>query len=312
MKKTIYILLAFIALTQIGCQNDPLEDIQKGNWNNERSILGIKFENQVGKAVITRVDDATGEINLAINIDAVPNLTSIKIKELVLSYKATSNVLEGQTLNFENATKSNTLTVTSPTGKERVYTIKVSSFTETIIGTFNITNLVVYGGTGPEYGGGEVIVMSNKPWLWTTDGPEKEKDNFLVFTMTGITDDGNTYGEVINNAGNDGKYANFLYVPDPQTDVTNFYRKIPAGKSEWKRDYAAGTITFTSASGVVTVGTFENAGTESLGNGNTKIISNNAFAFNLNGTDDWGKIFTDYDKIVKHPRRYWIDVTRQN
>jgi hypothetical protein len=313
MKKILYVLLAVITLTQSGCQNDPLEDIEEGNWNNERNVLDIKFENQVGAAVVTRVDDATGTINLAINVDAVPDLSHIVVDELVLSYEAKSSVNEGEALNFENAQKSATITVTSPTGKTRNYTVVASSFRESLIGTYDIDNLVVYGGTGPEYGGGAVLALTDKPWNWSTvDGPDKELDNQLVFEMTGITEDGNTYGTVTNKSGADNIYANFIYIGNPQTDVNNFYRQIPKGEGTWLRNYTTGTITFTFADGTTKVGTFESAGTEDLGNGNKKTIANNAFAFNLNGTDDWGSIYSDYDKFVKKPRRFWIDVTKKN
>lgn len=313
MKKIIYVLCIAAALAQTSCQSDPLEDIEKGDWNNERNVLDIKFENQVGNAQIIRVDDQTGTINLAINVDAVPNLSHIVIKELVLSYGANSSVTEGEALNFENAQNSASLTVTSPTGKSRNYTVVASSFRESLIGTYDIDNLIVYGGTGPEYGGGAVLAMTDKPWIWsTTNGPDKELDNQLIFEMEGITEDGNTYGKVTNTSGADGQYADFIYVGNPQTDVKNFYRQIPTGEGKWLRNYAAGTITFTFADGTTKVGTFENAGTEDLGNGKTKTITNNAFAFNLNGTDDWTNIYSDYDKFVKKPRRFWIDVTKKD
>lgn len=312
MKKIIYALLAVIIITQSGCQKDPLEDIEEGNWNNERNILNIKFENQVGNAEVIRIDNETGIINLAINVDAVPNLSNIVLKEMVLSYGAKATVKEGESLNFENAANSAEITVTSPTGKSRDYKVVASSFRESLIGTYNITNLVLYGGTGPEYGGAAVLALTSKPWIWpANDGPDKELDNTLVFEMTGITEVGNTYGTVINNVGADGKYANFIYIGTPQTDVNNFYRKIPTGEGTWSRDYSSGTITFTFADGTKTIGTFEDAGTEDLGNGKTKTIANNAFAFNLNGTDAWDKIYSDYDKFVKKPRRYWIEVIKQ-
>ena len=313
MKKIIFILCMGLALTQSGCQSDPLENIEDGSWNNERNVMEIKFENQVGNSEIIRIDDQTGTINIAINVDEVPDLSNIVIKEMVLSYGDKSSVNEGESLNFENAEQTAILTVTSPTGKSRNYTVTASSFSEPLIGTYDIDNLVVYGGTGPEYGGGAVLAMTSKPWIWsTTDGPDKELDNQLIFEMTGITAEGNTFGTVMNTAGLDGVYANFIYIGNPQTDVNNFYRQIPIGEGTWLKNYATGTITFTFADGTTKVGTFENAGTENLGNNLSKTIANNAFAFNLKGTDDWDKIYSDYDKFVKNPRRFWIDVTKVN
>jgi hypothetical protein len=313
MKKILYILSVIVALTQSSCQNDPLEEIVAGNWNNERNVLEIKFENQVGKALVTRVDDEKGTITLAINADVMPNLSNVVVQDLVLSYQAKSTVSEGEALNFENAQKSSTITVTSPTGKSRVYTVIASSFRESLIGTYDIDNLILYGGTGPEYGGGAVLALTDKPWVWSsTDGPDKELDNQLVFKMTGINEDGNTYGTVLNTSGLDNKFANFIFIGNPQTDVNKFYRQIPTGEGTWLRNYKTGTITFTFADGTTKIGTFESTGIEDLGYGKTKTITNNSFAFNLNGTDDWDKIYSDYDKFVKKPRRFWIDVTKKN
>ncbi len=312
MKKINYALLLLLVISQLACVTDPLKDIEEGNWNNERSVINIKLENQVGKATIERIDDNTGTIVLAINSDAVPDLSSIKLSSIQLSYGAESSVKIGESLNFENASKSTTMTVTSPTGKTREYTITATSFKETILGTYKITDLVVYGGTGPEYGGASVLAMTSKSWLWPeTGGPAAELDNTLTFALSGITEDGNTYGTVVNNAGDDGLYADFMYIKDPVTDVNKHYRKIPKGEGEWSRDYTTGLITFTFPDDKMTSCTFIGAGVEDLGNKKTKTTTDNAFRFTLNGTDDWDKIYSDYDKFVKKPRVLWVDVTKQ-
>ena len=170
MKKINYALLLLLVISQLACVTDPLKDIEEGNWNNERSVINIKLENQVGKATIERIDDNTGTIVLAINSDAVPDLSSIKLSSIQLSYGAESSVKIGESLNIENASKSTTMTVTSPTGKTREYTITATSFKETILGTYKITDLGVYGGTGPEYGGDSVLAMTSKSWLWPETG----------------------------------------------------------------------------------------------------------------------------------------------
>jgi hypothetical protein len=301
-----------LLLCQLGCVTDPWDDISDGSWNNERSVLDIKFENQVGTADIVRIDDKTGEITITINVDAVPDLSAITLSNLQLTYGATSTLEVGESLNFENADQSASFTVTSPTGKSRDYKVKVTSFQETILGTYKITNLVVYGGTGPEYGGSAVIPMMNKPWIWSsTDGPGAELDNTLTFELEGITEDGNTYGKIINNAGPDGLFANFIFVGDPVTDVNHFYRKIPKGEGKWLRNYATGLVTFTFENGATTSGSLIGPGTEDLGNGKSKTTTEGALAFSLTGTDDWNKIYSDYDKFVKRPRKFWIDIEKQ-
>lgn len=87
-------------------------------------------------------------------------------------------------------------------GETRNYTITVSEFTETLVGTWDVKKLTIYGGTGPEFGGGAVMQLTDKPWCWSeTYGPQAECDNVLTFTMTGVTDEGNTSGICINDAG---------------------------------------------------------------------------------------------------------------
>lgn len=314
-----YILLACIALGQQACVKDLQDDINDGGWNHERSILDIQFENQVGTAVIERVDETSGNVKLAINIDAVPDLSNIKLRSLQLSYQATSSLKVGDALNFENASRSASITVISATGEERDYTIVVSEFKESLVGTWDVKELTVYGGTGPEYGGGAVLQLADKPWCWSgTYGPQTECDNVLTFTMTGVSEDGNTNGICINDAGVDGKYADFIFLgsgnkdnPGVDLDLKKFYRQIPEGESIWVRDYAAKTITFTDKSGKRTVGSLVDAGAEALGNGQSMIIEQNAFVFNLSGTDDWTNIYSDYDKFAKKPRRYWVSVTKR-
>ncbi|MDE6192347.1 MAG: hypothetical protein K2G47_12125 [Muribaculum sp.] len=317
--KAIYKLLAlsFVAIGMQSCVNDLQDEINDGKWNHERQVLDIKFENQIGVAEIS-VDDATsGTINLSINVNAVPDLSDIKLTNLQLSYQAKSSISVGESLNFENPERTAKITVYSTTGEHRDYTIHVSEFAETIEGKWAIQALSIYGGTGPEYGGGAVMALIDKPWVWKeNDGPACENDNILTFTMTGVSDEGNTSGTCLNEAGVDNKYADFTYVgnnpenPGETVDLDKFYRKIPVGESTWVRNYAENTITFTDKDGHVTVGRFENAGTEDLGNGISFTIADNAFSFTLDGTDDWTNIYSDYDKFVKKPRKYWITVKR--
>lgn len=312
MKKTRITLVLLLLICQLGCVKDPWDDVADGKWNNERSVLDIKFENQVGTAEVTRIDEQTGEITVTINVDAVPDLSAIALNSLQLSYGATATITKGEALNFENADQSASFTVTSPTGKSRTYSVKVKSFQETILGTYSITDLVVYGGTGPEYGGSAVIPMMNKPWVWSdTDGPGAELDNTLTFELEGITEDGNTYGKITNDAGPDGLFANFVFIGSPETDVNNFYRKIPKGEGKWLRNYATGEVVFTFANGSTSTGSIIGAGTEDLGNGKSKVTTESALVFSLKGTDDWDKIYSDYDKFVKRPRKFWVDLAKQ-
>ena len=317
MKIYHFFLILITATVLQSCIKDPLEDIAIGGWNHERTVISIMFENQVGKATIENTDATTGVITLAINVSAIPDLSNVKLNKLEMSYQAKSTLTIDQTMNFQNATKSGIITITSTTGETRDYTIYVTEFTETILGVWDIKALTVYGGTGPGYGGGGVLSLIDKPWCWSTvNSPTTECDNSLTFTLDSISEVGNTYGKVVNNTGVDGKYADFIFSgenpenPLKTIDVTKLYRQIPIGTAHWMRDYAKGTVVFTDSIGKITTGTFIAAGTEDLGNSLKMIVSDNAFVFVLSGTDDWINIYKDYDKFVKNPHKYWISVKK--
>lgn len=312
MRKNIVLryisLLAITSLIFFGCKKDPY----KGVVSNERSIEAVTLGNglvQVGPAIVDRV---SGTVSVKVLMQAGTDLS--KVAPLVQpSYKATVSPASGETVNFAASNNVADYTVTSESGQTRKWTIELVPFTETILGTYTIQGLVLYGGTGPEYGGGAVMNLTDKPWVWPADdGPSFELDNKLTFEFTGVTPDGKTYGTVTNDAGADGKYANFIFIRNATTeiDVNHFYRKIPKGESKWERDYTANTIKFTFPDGSTTLGTFKGAETLDLGNGKSKTITDNSFDFTLNGADDWGNIYSDFDKFVQRPRRFWIDVKK--
>lgn len=318
MKSTYFKILSLssVLICAASCERDMQSEINGGKWNHERQVIDIKFDNQIGNAEIDNFDASTGYIDISINVDVVPDLSEIRIASLQLSYQATASANVGDALDFENADRSASLTVKSVTGETRTYIIHVKEFTETILGKWAVDGLYLYGGTGPEYGGGAVLALADKPWCWNeSTGPSAECDNTLTFNLEGVTDDGNTYGTCVNDAGPDGKYFDALYVGNnPETgqnvDVSGFYRQVPEGKSSWLRDYASGTIIFTDAEGKTTTGSFVGAGTEDLGYDHSFTVSDHALAFSLNGTDDWDNIYGDYDKFVKKARKYWITLKK--
>lgn len=313
MRKITYIALFLLGLSMFGCIKDPMSEITDGNWNKERNIINITFDGQVGNATVTR-NGEEGTISFTYNTSTSKDFSAIKIGAMEISYGASASVKAGETLNFENTAKSATITVTPVNGEPLNWIVKLNPFTETLLGTWDITGLWVYGGTGPEYGGAGIVKMSDKSWCWpASEGPDKEQDNILTFTMDGITAEGNTYGKVVNNAGADGKYANFIYIlKTPNVDVNKFYRTLPKGEGTWTRNYAAGTVTFKFADETTKTGAFDAPGTYDLGNGKTRTLTTNAFTFTLNGVDDWTNIYSDYDRFVSRPRKYWVDIKKRD
>lgn len=312
MKKIKYIIFLLLAVSFSACQKDPMSEINDGAWNHERNILNIKFDGQVGNAVITRNRDAAN-IRFTYNPISKHPISAVPVSLLEISYGATASIQRGSVLDFDNETSTATIRVTPVNGEPLDWTVTLEPFVEELLGTWNVKSLYVYGGTGPEYGGGAILRMAEKPWCWPADyGPDREEDNKLIFTLTEITPEGNTKGKIVNDAGFDGKYADFIFVAKtPNVDVNRFYRTIPKGEGTWYRNYATGKIIFTFLDGSTQTGEFAYPGTVDLGNGLSRVLSTNAFVFELNGHDDWDNIYSDFDKFVARPRKYWIDISKE-
>ncbi|ACU62824.1 hypothetical protein [Chitinophaga pinensis] len=301
---SLYISLLLIICCS-ACTKDPFDGVS----SNERSIEAITLGGglvQVGPAAINRTD---AKATVKVLVQAGTDLSKV-VAQIQTSYKADISPANGVPVNFTASNNQAKFTITSESGSTREWTVEIIPFTETLLGTYSIQSLVLYGGTGPEYGGGGVINLKDKPWVWTgADTPDKELDNTITFEFGGVTADGKTTGKVTNNAGPDGAYASFLY-NNPVMDLNNVYRLVPTGESTWERDYVNNTVTFISKEGKRTSGAFLGAMSIDLGNGLNKTITDNSLDFTLSGTDDWGNIYSDLDKFVKRPRRFWIDIKK--
>lgn len=322
MKRNILFIAMGALVLLSACTKKPWADVEEGSWNNDRRILDIKFAGQAGLAKVKDVDATTGTINVQLATNLVSDMSKVTVETLDLSYKATATIQRGGTLDFSGAAP--TITVTSATGKTRTYTIEMTEFTETIVGAYKITSSQIWGGTGPEYGGGSLFDPSaqEKPWYHAEGhGPEAEYDDYLEFTMDKIMDDGNTTGKCIHYGGVDGKHWNCLFKDfekkegDLDIDVHRFYRQIPVGESTWVRDYVNNTISFTDVNGTVTTGEILPSGSyhiytyEDKGVSYDVTVGDYAFKFKLQGADDWTNIYSTYDKTAKRPRLFYVMVS---
>jgi hypothetical protein len=317
MKLSYYIFAAFITFTLYSCKKNPMKPFEDGSWNNERSIVNIKFEHQVGNAEIKRDKAYNGLVSFLFNENG-SDKSKIVIKELELSYGAKADLSIGDALNFDNPDNTASIVVTAASGEKRTWKINCLPFKDELIGTWKISALSVYGGAWPEFGGVDAFAdIRERSWNWKTDqtGPEAEYDNTLTFTLEGIDEQGNTFGKLVNDAGTDGKYANFIFIADPDgartpIDVNYQYRKIPTGESSWKRNSAQGTITFTNANKVVTTGRFVTSGTETLEGGKSMTVKDRAFTFELKPTFVWIDIYQDREKLVENAKKFWVQVSK--
>lgn len=319
MNKLKYLLSAFVLLCFASCKDDPWEDVADGGWNHERSIIDVKFEGQAGTPTITETDSETGVIELQLASDMVADMSKVRVETLTLSYKATANVASGGTIDFTKGDPQ--IVVTSPNGESRTYTLEMTEFTETLTGTYTISNLWVYGGTGAAYDCTKLYKPADKSWCWNGEGrgPAAEMDNYLVFTLGEILADGNTTGTCMNWAGEDAKNWDCVFAgaSNPDTgkpvDLTQFYRQIPKGESTWLRNYSDGTITFTDADGNKTSCTLVPKGTYQMPNVPPipLTLESEAFKFNLKGTEDWNNTYNDYGVFARNPVTYYIEIVKQ-
>ena len=331
MNKLKYLLSAFVLLCFASCKDDPWEDVADGGWNHERSIIDVKFEGQAGTPTITETDSETGVIELQLASDMVADMSKVRVETLTLSYKATANVASGGTIDFTKGDPQ--IVVTSPNGESRTYTLEMTEFTETLTGTYTISNLWVYGGTGAAYDCTKLYKPADKSWCWNGEGrgPAAEMDNYLVFTLGEILADGNTTGTCMNWAGEDagretgeceylpgedGGYWNYILKADYNKegtgalDLTKYYGLLPHGKSAYVYDAEAGTVVFTS--GIVSItAKLLREGDYSYGS-STLSVPGIAFDFALPGQTTQGAYpWTDYDRFAVGPRNYVMLFNKQ-
>lgn len=311
-----YLLYTYCLLLLAGCKRDIMQDVRDQQWNHERAIIDIVFENQVGTATIQRDEHNEGTVSFMYNATA-GDANRLVIKSLELSYGAQSELSVGDELVFDGNHTAQ-LEVTSKSGKTRAWTIQYVPFTDELVGTWQITTLSVYGGAWPEYGGSAAYPdMAERAWNWQQDGsgPVAEYDNTLTFTLEGITEEGDAYGKVINHAGPDEQYADFIFIDDPDgartpIDVNSKYRKIPVGEGTWKRNSRQGTLTFSGGS-TVSTGRFVGSGTEKLDDFNNQLtLPNHAFVFELTPSFVWIDIYKDRERFVENAKKYWVQVTK--
>lgn len=259
--RTLKYLLSLVLVGMLGfsCDDDasntaPLVD----PWLRERTPLSFRVEGQVGAATI--VDDwrhdEVGSIGITMVTGAVESMSRVKVVDLELQYNATASVKPGDYVDLSSG--SCKFVVTAENGETREYTVAYSAFREPLEGVYRFapiggildgsapkSSVVIVGGWDYDGGGSEVVMSTpmDKSWHWG-DGytPNDEEDNVISFKLVQVDDQsGTSYGTTANLAGDDGKWANYMY--RNERDLNNFYRVIPRGKSRWSKT-ADGTIAF--------------------------------------------------------------------
>lgn len=226
MKNFINIASVILFFVVLSCQKDPMEDIRNGSWNNERNIISITLENQIGPATIIR-DEESQTITAFVDPDGL-NFAAVKIKALELSYNARSNVEVNGTLNFDNAERKSEITVKSEKGNELAWNVILKPYDWFYVNTWSIKEERIF--VSQEWGS-----KFDKAMPEIAPDAAKEMDNSIRIVKDGIRN-GRPYGKIINSAGPDEAYGSFVVGNvnlNPKIRIL-----IPAGESAWEMDLA--------------------------------------------------------------------------
>ena len=185
--------------------------------------------------------------------------------------------------------------------------VELPSFAQDIP-TYRITNMWVYGGTGPEYGGTGVIDILTKTNYWNEEdgrGITALLDNYYQLRPDGT---------FVTYDGEDARNWWFVYsgsvnpVNGKDIDLRKFYDVLPL--KDGRYSLGGAQLTFTKADGSTTAATLVGPGAFTIpGTSKTVNLTHQALAFTITGgKDDWNNIYKDYDKIAARPRAMFIEL----
>lgn len=316
--KKIKILMVFSVLFAIvltSCQKDLLKTVNEGKWNKERNITEIKFENQIGLATISRVGE-TATVTFKYNLDANGS-KKIKLTSLVPSWGAVADASTGDVLDFDNANNQAKVVVTGANGTQLEWKINMIPFVEPIKGTWKLSLMMVYGGAdGGAYGGDAWVNMGALIYEFLDNKPSCEMDNTYTFEQIGFTESGNSYGNIINNAGPDGKYGDFMW-KNGTDNAASIYRQIPKTGGKWEHDAVTDAYLIKKADGTLIISaTFRRDVPFEFKPNNKKgyTFTNNTLIFNVKAlglyVNSWSWLYNGYDHMIANPWRYCISLVR--
>lgn len=317
-----------------GCyENESSAPDMVDPWLRERTPVSFRLENQIGEAVIThdwRHDDE-GAVSVRLVTGAINDMAAVKVEGIELQYGATASVQAGSTLDLSSGKGS--FVVTAETGETREYTVTYSAFIEPFEGVYDL-DYDASKHSEDNYENGDAFALwffggSNdgcycqslmwKHWNWNGGyKPMVEDDNVITIKLEGVdAETGDAYGTCMNDAGPDGKYADFVWNSNGGHDLKKFYRCIPEGESTWRKDGKTGLITFTPSDGTPShTAVFFNEPTtltyEQSGKSFTCEIKHQGLEFPVAGTPmpGWSD-YTDFDKYVQNPQKLIVKLKRR-
>ncbi len=242
-------------VTQIGTSLEHLSSVcrmsddfiygkQSVEFTHEMSIMNIKF-NTLSTNTLKSVTFTDKGVDYTVNFNNI-------VGNYINSYVAIKPNIDGvardivMTIEQEGLEPQEVIVNTTKVYSAGMrYTANIS---DQIVGKWEVDRFTVYGGSYEDYNVNKFQDFDDIPsdWgIWVSgEGYYTEKDNQIIFTVKGVNNNGELYGECNHLAGEDGIFANFYYngsvvngynVPEQEKDINHNYRKIPAGKSTWTR-----------------------------------------------------------------------------
>lgn len=315
MKKISFLIISVLTLALFSCQEDIMDEVNEGNWNKERNITEIKFENQIGLPTIKR-DGESATVSFKYNLDATGS-KKIKVTSLVPSWGASASIKAGEILDFDNANSQAKITITSADGNTLEWTVTMVPFQEPIKGVWKLSAMMVYGGCdGGAYGGDAWASIGTMVGEFLDNKPSCEMDNTYTFEQVGFTEAGNSYGNIINNAGPDGKYGEFKW-KNGTDNAEKIYRLIPRTGGKWEHDAVTDQYLIKDSEGKLIISATFNRSVPFTFKPNNKkgyTFNDNTLIFNVKtlglfiGKWDW--IYNSYDAIIANPWCYCISLKK--
>lgn len=175
--------------------------------------------------------------------------------------------------------------------------------------TYRVSHVWVYGGTGPEYGGGKLYDLLQKEDFFNNEdgrGIGAIKDNYFELRHN---------GDFFNWAGEDGRNWWMVWsgshnpVNGKDIDLHELYDLIPRHAAKYTMD-AAGKLTLTWSNGTVTSGQLVPAGTYVMPTSNLEVkIETMAIQFAFTGGhDDWNNMYNEFNAVACRPRAMFVEL----
>ena len=244
MKKYLIPTALLLVTALSSCTKTIDEDLS----GNERSLLELRVEGQMGTAIIDRDGSrATATVYIletpGFAYDRVP------VKGIVVSEGASASVGNGDVLNFSNPERRARITVTSRSGHRLDWWIYLETYDPFFLGTWRIVDVkLACNQRVSGVGDGAWTTQLSSGEFGTYGLPEY--DDRVTITLGEISDNELT-GTLVHSAGDDGAYGNFwgVYAPysvEAPLDMNPRLRHLlPPGESQWTLDLTTNQMKIT-------------------------------------------------------------------